>query len=98
MPTLKSSKRIAHDWHPWDIKAALGKRGYSLARVARENNYARTSANEVLRKSWPNMQRKIADVIGVDPWEIWPSRYDDNREPLYRYGSRSLAANKGTSS
>ena len=94
MPTPGPSKKIPQDWHPWDIKAALGKRGYSLRKVALDNGYAITSANDALRKQWPNMERIIADIIGVEPWEIWPSRYDENNLPLHRYGARTLATKR----
>lgn len=94
MPTYNSLRKIPEDWHPWDIRAALGKRGYTFALIARELNLAKCSAQDVLRKPSPNIQNKVADIIGVKPWEIWPSRYDDNNEPLHRYGSRTLAANK----
>lgn len=80
-------KQIARDWHNWDIRAALGKKGYTLAKVARDNGYARTSPNEALRKPWPAMERIIADIIGVQPWEIWPTRYDDQHRPLRGLGS-----------
>jgi Ner family transcriptional regulator len=76
-------KRIRRDWHRWDIKAALGKKGYSFARVARENGYKRTSPGDVLRKPWPAMERIFANIIDEEPWNIWPSRYDDNNKPLY---------------
>jgi len=79
------------DWHPWDIKAALGKKGYSFVRIARENGYARTATNDVLRRPWPRMEGIIADILGVEPWDIWPSRYDDNNEPLRRYSPQKAA-------
>jgi Ner family transcriptional regulator len=78
---------ITRDWHPWDIKAALGKKGYSLTRVAMENGYAQTSPSEALRKAWPAMERIFADIIGKEPWEIWPSRYDNNNQPLRCHGT-----------
>ncbi|MDD2468710.1 MAG: helix-turn-helix domain-containing protein [Desulfobulbus sp.] len=77
------------DWHPWDIRAALGKKGYSLTRVAVENGYCRTSPQDALRKPWPAMGRIIANIIGKEPWEIWPSRYDEANLPKTGRGSRS---------
>lgn len=81
------------DWHPWDIKAALGKKGYSMTRVGLENGYHKVSPFDALRKPWPAMERIIADIIGVEPWEIWPSRYDEFNQPLrkrQRASSRNL--------
>lgn len=87
MPKRKT--KPVKDWHPWDIKAALGKKGYSLTRVARESGYSKTSPFDALRKPWPAMERIIADFIGKEPWEIWPSRYDDTHHPLTGQGSLS---------
>ncbi len=94
MSQKKSTRHLQADWHPWDIKAALGKKGYSFVRVARENDYARTSANDVLRRPWPAMERIIADIIGVEPWTIWPSRYDKDNRPIRRYGAVSSATSR----
>jgi Ner family transcriptional regulator len=80
------------DWHPWDIKAALAKKGYSFARIAKENNYARTSPNDVLRRPSTILENIVASIIGVNPWDIWPSRYDSKHQPLRnRRGSKKAA-------
>jgi len=63
------------DWHPADIKAALAKKGYTFARIAREHGYCSNSPNSVLWVGWKPMERIVADIIGVKPEEIWPSRY-----------------------
>jgi len=78
----RQSKKQISDWHPWDVKAALGKKGYTLTRVAVENGYKKSSPYDVLRKQWPAMERIFADIIGVEPWEIWPSRYDEFNQPV----------------
>ena len=70
------------DWHGADIKAALEKAGTNLHRLGRENGYAKTSAYDVLRRPMPRIERIIADILGVAPCEIWPSRYDANGRPL----------------
>lgn len=70
------------DWHKEDIKAALHKRGYSLNKIARKFGYCRTSPATVLRRPWAVMEKITADIIGVHPSEIWPSRYDEHGEPL----------------
>jgi Ner family transcriptional regulator len=82
MTKLDASKKPAHqDWHRADIKAALEKRGLSLARLARLNGYARSSAPAALHFPWPRMERLIATAIGVAPQEIWPSRYNEKGQP-----------------
>ncbi len=63
------------DWEPWDIRAELGKKGYTLSKLARENGLSRTSPSQAFRRPWARMERLIAEKIGVSPAEIWPSRY-----------------------
>ncbi|MBI9078099.1 MAG: helix-turn-helix domain-containing protein [Desulfatibacillum sp.] len=78
-PKLKD--QIPQDWHPWDIKAALGKAGYSLADIARAEGLAARTANDVLRKAYPRIEEAIANILSTAPFEIWPSRYDEEGKP-----------------
>jgi Ner family transcriptional regulator len=80
-----AAKQTKTDWHPWDIKAALGKKGYTFSRIAKENGYYPTTPCDVLRRQWPDMERILANIIGVEAWEIWPTRYDDRNEPIRHY-------------
>lgn len=70
------------DWHRADIKARLEKKGYSFARIAKENGYVANATNTVLRRPWPKIERIVAGIIGVKPQTIWPSRYDKAGQPL----------------
>ncbi len=67
------------DWHPADVKAALEKRGYSFARIAREQGYRYNSPSAVLRRPWAPVEEIVAKIIGVKPEVIWPTRYTANR-------------------
>lgn len=74
----------ALDWHPADVMAALRKtperwtlRGLSLA-----SGYSANAVHETLSRSWPAVERIIADALGLEPWDIWPSRYDRQHQPL----------------
>lgn len=84
MPNMDAQKKPVTDWHRADIKAELEKRGYSLSRLARTNGYARRSASQALFMPWPKMERLIADAIGVEPKDIWPSRYHEDGTPKQR--------------
>jgi len=77
---MQKSKKLS-DWHPADVKAALAKKGYSLARLARENGYAETSPSSALRRPWAAMEKIMANTIGLSPQEIWPTRYTQNGTP-----------------
>ncbi|TAK48758.1 MAG: transcriptional regulator [Xanthobacteraceae bacterium] len=95
MSNLDTSKKPApQDWHRADIKAALEKRGLSLARLARLNGYGRTSTAAALHFPWPKMERLIAGAIGVAPQSIWPSRYHDDGAPKSGRGERGLGRYK----
>lgn len=71
-----TKKQPEMDWHRADIVAALRKSGWSLRRLSTHNGYAAaTTLTKALDRRWPKGERIIADAIGADPAEIWPSRY-----------------------
>lgn len=77
------SKHVAHakhDWHPADIKAAIQKRGTTMAELARHHGYSRaTSFYNALKIHYPKVERIIADFLDMRPEEIWPSRYEKKK-------------------
>lgn len=72
------------DWHPADVLAALKKRGLTLAGLSTANGYHATAAGKALKRSWPAVERLIADALGVTPQAIWPSRYASDGTPRGR--------------
>lgn len=70
-----------HDMHPADVIAAVRKAGTSLRQLSLAHGYAADTASKVLRRPWPALERIIADALGREPWEIWPSRYTEDRQP-----------------
>jgi len=69
------STPLTSDWHPADVLAALKKRGKSLSGLSRANGYHATAAGKALKKPWPALEALIANELGLDPADIWPSRY-----------------------
>lgn len=63
------------DWHRADVIAALRKKGTTMAALSREHGLASVTLGNALRFPWPKGERIIAEAIGVEPKEIWPSRY-----------------------
>ncbi|NLS54454.1 helix-turn-helix domain-containing protein [Hafnia alvei] len=63
------------DWHSADIIAALKKRGTSLSAVSRNAGLASATLTNALVRHWPKGERLIAEAVGVQPEQIWPSRY-----------------------
>jgi Ner family transcriptional regulator len=73
-----STKQTAHaqpDWHPADVLAALKKRGKSLRQLAKQNGYSHIQ--RVLTSPWLAAEQIVAKALGVEPREIWPSRYQN---------------------
>ena len=71
------------DWHWMDIRAALAKKGYTLTRVSKEKDYKYGYVCcRVKNQRWPDLEKTIADIIGVHPMEIWPSRYKTDGSPV----------------
>ena len=69
------------DWTPARIKCELEERGLSLAEVSRRAGYSPTAAGRALRTSWPAVEAVIAEAIGVNSQDIWPSRYTATGTP-----------------
>jgi len=70
-------KPVDQDWHPADIKAALHKKGITLAGIAKAYGLNdSTSLSSTFARSYPLNEKRIADAIGVHPMVIWPSRYN----------------------
>lgn len=64
-----------------DIKAALERRGWSLRRLSTAHGYSQCVVGKTLQRPWPVVEWIIADVLGMKPWEIWPSRYPNGPVP-----------------
>jgi Ner family transcriptional regulator len=84
MHTKTEKKTSQTDWHPADVKAALHKKGITLAGLAEAHGIKGSSnLSATFTRSLPTNEKRIADAIGVHPKVIWPSRYNAD-------GSRKL--------
>ena len=68
------------DMHPADIIAQLKKRNLSLAAVSRQAGLSSSTLANTLSRPWPKGEFLIAQALGIDPAEIWPSRYFDRQD------------------
>lgn len=75
-------------WHPEDIKAAVRKRGLSLAALSRQHGFNEGAARIVLYKPWARWEQIISDFLGVPAKEIWPQRYLPNGQRRQGLSSR----------
>ncbi len=69
----------SNDWHSADILAAIKKRGTTMAAVSRGAGLSSSTLSNALSRPWPKGEMIIAQAIGVEAKEIWPSRYFDAR-------------------
>lgn len=69
----KKTATNQQDWHPADVLAALKKRRRSLRQLAIENGYSHIQ--RVLTSPWLAAEQIVAKALGVQPSDIWPSRY-----------------------
>lgn len=80
MDTQKGKGR--HDWHPADVKAALEKKGLSLAKLAKANGYSHFQ--RVLTTHWWAAEQIVAKALDTTADQIWPSRYAESRDRAQR--------------
>ena len=88
------AKSRGTDWHPADIKAALAKKGYTFARIARELGQFPTAPNQVLRQRLFRIEQTIARILEVPAQVIWPTRYTRDGQPRYRVRSIVKSADR----
>ncbi|MBL8396627.1 MAG: helix-turn-helix domain-containing protein [Candidatus Accumulibacter sp.] len=97
MTKITQKKAERSDWHPADIKAALDKAGWTLRSLAAHHGLtSSTSMSHTFLRSYPLNERRIANAIGVNPQDIWPSRYNEDGTKRPR-GLRGLRANSSAS-
>jgi len=78
----KRVKRPKQGWHRADIKCQLEKLGITFKALGLEAGYGPRSASRVQVFWWPAIERLVANKLGVEPWEIWPERYNDYGQPV----------------
>ena len=62
--------------HSEDIKAALRKRGWTLADIAKELDICPSAVSHALtRQRSRRVEETIANKIGLPLQEVWPQRY-----------------------
>lgn len=98
MATSDAKKTSREDWHPADIKAALEKKGWTLKALADHHGIKGSSSlSHTFLRSMPLNEQRIANALGVDPQDIWPSRYEEDGAKKPR-GLRGRLVRKSTES
>jgi len=64
----------------------LSLQGRSLADIARGAGVRRQTLYQAFHRSYPRMEKIIADALGLAPGTLWPERYDADGLPVRRLG------------
>lgn len=84
MTATNATKKTSpgEDWHPAEVVAAMRVKGISLRQLALLNGYkSPNSLTTALRRPYPLAEALIAEALGIEARQIWPSRYDADGKP-----------------
>lgn len=76
------------DMHPADIRAAVNKKGFTLASVSRAADLPEHACRAALQGRSRKGEAAIAKVLGLAPEQIWPSRFLKPRRQPNHFKSR----------
>ncbi len=86
------------DWDAEDVKAAVRKTHFkSFAALGRAHDLEPGTLRAALTKSAPRYEAIIATALGLQPQDIWPSRYTSEAleaNPWRRFALAREGANK----
>jgi len=63
------------------LKHLLELRGLTFGKIGRKHGIHKSCFTKVKTVPMPKNERILADYVGVDPWDIWPDRYDAAHNP-----------------
>ena len=69
---LKENLAFSRSW----VRLNLGLKGFTFQSFAEKHGVKPGTVGVVFSRPYPRMERLIADTLGIDPWTIWPERYD----------------------
>ena len=89
-PLFKQLERLPDgSWHPEDIKAAIRKRGTSLAELCQAMEVPKHSASRALMTPFTQGEIAIADYLDVPVQLLFPTRWTiDKKRVRPRYAAK----------
>lgn len=88
---MTKNAEIKPDWDRHTITAEIRRKGLTFSGLSRAHGLHNTSIRTALYQSAPKYEVIIAEVIGVAPEEIWPSRYTAEAIAANPYRRAALA-------
>lgn len=74
----------------WEwIKYQLRIRGSSAAKLARQLAVTDRAIRAVKTTPYPRIERAIAAVLGIEPQQLWPERWNSNGTPKRQRPNRA---------
>lgn len=67
------------DWDRHEITARLRRRGLTFAELERRHGYRPCTMRMATMKPWPKVEQIIADALGLQVEDIWPTRVAERR-------------------
>lgn len=77
------------------VKYQVHLQGRSLAQVASDAGVKRSTLYAVFIKTYPRMEKVVADAVGLPPSVLFPERYDADGLPIYRMGRPKKSTSNG---
>lgn len=65
----------SNGWHPADIRAAVEKKGKTLADLARDRGLPESACRYALRHKSLTAELVIAEFLDIPPHILWPDRW-----------------------
>lgn len=66
---------MQEDWSKNKILFLLREKGTTLSSLSRQEGLAARTLNNAFYRPYPKAEKIISEALGVEPSEIWPSRY-----------------------
>lgn len=77
--------------HPEDIKAEIRKRYGSLSSVSEQIGMGKNAISNIISRPDYSIagEKKVAELLELDPYEVWPDRYHADGTPVSRVADRT---------
>lgn len=69
-------------WHKEDIKAAIRKRGVTMADLARQNCVPESTVRNAISRPVKTGEIIIANFLGLPLHDLWPERWTENGQRI----------------
>jgi len=61
------------------VKFQLRLNGHSLKSFGRQYRVKAGTVGVVFTRAYPRMEKLISDALNLQPWELWPERYTNEK-------------------